>query len=86
MSARFARESGQRFGVNGFVEESEAGGGQLAVALRVHFTHQHVITTFDQPGASLAAGVQRDRHDGSRSGDVEASGLVGLDQEHLDGG
>lgn len=43
MSAGLASESGQGFGVNGFVEESEAGGAELAVALGVNFSHQHVV-------------------------------------------
>lgn len=43
MSARFAREVGQCFGVDGFIEEREAGGAEKAVALCVDFSHQHVV-------------------------------------------
>lgn len=43
MLARFAREVGQCFGVDGLIEESEAGGAEKAVALCVDISHQHVV-------------------------------------------
>ena len=43
MSALFACEVGQRFGVDGLIEEREAGRAEKAVALRVHFSHQHEV-------------------------------------------
>lgn len=43
MSACFECEVGQCLGVNGFVQEGEAGGAEEAVALLVHFSHQHIV-------------------------------------------
>lgn len=64
MSAGFSREVGQCSGVDGFIEEGEAGGAEEAAALCVHFSHQHVVPTFEESGASLAGGGQCDRHEG----------------------
>lgn len=47
MSARFARQAGQCFGVDGLVEEGEAGGAEMAVAQCVDFSHQHVVASFN---------------------------------------
>ena len=44
--ARFEREAGQWFGVDGLIEESEAGGGEETVALSVHFSHQHIVPSW----------------------------------------
>lgn len=46
MSAGFAGEIGQCFGVDGFIEESKTGGAEEAVALCVDFSHQHVVLTW----------------------------------------
>lgn len=43
MSARCAGEADQCFGVDGLVEESEGGGADVAVALFVNLSHQHVV-------------------------------------------
>lgn len=32
--------------MNGLKEEGEAGGAQMAIALCVHFSHQHVVTAW----------------------------------------
>lgn len=42
-SAGFAGEDSQRFSVNGFIQEREAGRAEDAVALGVHVSHQHVV-------------------------------------------
>lgn len=63
MSALFACEGGQGFGVDGFVEEDEAGRGQDAVALGVDVSHQHIVQTFGYAGASLTGGGQSHGHD-----------------------
>lgn len=47
MSARFAGEIGQCFGVDGLIEESKTGGAEEAVALCVDFSHQHVVLTWE---------------------------------------
>lgn len=41
--AGFAGQDGQRFGVNGFIQEREAGRAEDAVAPGVHVSHQHVV-------------------------------------------
>lgn len=45
MSARFAGDVGQSFSVDGLIEEREAGGAELPVALFVDFSHQHIVQT-----------------------------------------
>jgi len=46
MSAGFAQEVGQSFGVDGPVEKTEAGGAEEAVALGVDLSHQNVVTAW----------------------------------------
>lgn len=43
MSALFARKDEQWFGVDGLIEETEAGGAEMTVALFVNFSHQHIV-------------------------------------------
>ena len=45
MSAGFPGVIGQRLGVDGLIEESEAGGRQQPAALGVHLPHQHIVQT-----------------------------------------
>lgn len=51
MSACFAREDGEWFGVDGLVVEGEAGGAEVAVALCVDFSHQHVVQAWTRDRA-----------------------------------
>lgn len=41
--AGFAGQDSQRFSVNGFIQEREAGRAEDAVAPGVHVSHQHVV-------------------------------------------
>lgn len=43
LSAGFAGKESQRFSVNGFIQEREAGRAEDAVAPGVHASHQHVV-------------------------------------------
>lgn len=43
MSAPFLCQVGQCLGVDGFIEEREAGGAEEAVALSILFSHEHVV-------------------------------------------
>lgn len=43
LSAGFAGQESQRFSVNGFIQEREAGRAEAAVAPGVHASHQHVV-------------------------------------------
>lgn len=46
MSAWFAGKVDQCFGVDGPIDECEAGGAEMAVALFVNCSHQHIIQTW----------------------------------------
>lgn len=46
MSAWFAGEIGQCFGVDGLIEQSKTGGAEEVIALCVDFSHQHVVLTW----------------------------------------
>lgn len=47
-SAGLAGQDGQRLGVDGFVQEREAGRAEDAVAPGVHLPHQHVVQAWAQ--------------------------------------
>lgn len=39
--------------MNGLKEEGEAGGAQMAIALCVHFSHQHVVTAWTRDNEEI---------------------------------
>lgn len=48
MSARFFWEVGQCLGMEGFIGECEAGWAEVAIALCVDLTHQHVVQPWNR--------------------------------------
>lgn len=48
MSASFLCQVGQCLGVDGFIEECEAGGAKQAVALSILFSHEHVVQAWGE--------------------------------------